>query len=152
YYYETRYFISPADLEIVKDCGLAIVPLKDQLANVSTRLRVLSGDSALIGGFIVAGHAPKKVIVRAIGPSLADFGIAGALADPVLELHGPSGFSTIANDNWRDSQEAEIEAAGVAPGNNLESAIVATLSPGAYTAVVRGTANGTGVGLVEAYD
>ncbi len=115
YYYQTRYFISPADLEISKDCGIAIVPLKDQLANVSTRLRVLSGDNALIGGFIVSGNAPKNIIVRAIGPSLADFGLSGVLADPVLELHGPNGFSTITNDNWRDTQQAEVEATGIAP-------------------------------------
>ena len=152
YYYQQRYFISPVDLEIFKDCGVALVPLKDQLSNVSTRLRVLEGDNALIGGFIVSGSVPKKVIVRAIGPSLADFGVAGALVDPVLELHGPSGFATVTNDNWRDTQQAEIEATGIAPNNVLESAIVATLPPGAYTAVVRGLNNGIGVGLVEAYD
>jgi hypothetical protein len=152
YYYQTRYFISPLDSEITRDCGIAIPALKDQLLNVSTRLRVLTGDNALIGGFIVTGHAPKKVIIRAIGPSLAVFGIPGVLANPVLELHGPSDFATITNDNWTDSQQAEIQAAGLAPGNNLESAIVATLPPGAYTAIVRGQNKGTGVGLVEAYD
>ena len=92
------------------------------------------------------------MIVRAIGPSLAGFGIPGALADPVLELHGPGTFTTITNDDWRDNQQAEIQATGIAPGNNLESAIVATLAPGAYTAIVRGQGNGTGVGLIEAYD
>lgn len=152
YYYQTRYFITPLDLEIARDSGIAIVPLKDQLLNVSTRLRVLSGDSALIGGFIVTGNAPKKVIVRAIGPSLTGQGVSGALADTVLELHGPGNFTTIINDNWGDSQAAEIQATGVAPSNNLESAIVATLSPGAYTAIVRGQGGGEGVGLVEAYD
>jgi hypothetical protein len=152
YYYQNRYFISPLDLEIARDSGMAIVPPKDQLLNVSTRLRVLTDDNALIGGFIVNGHAPKKIVVRAIGPSLSNFGIPGVLADPVLELHGPGGFTTITNDNWTDTQQAEIQATGFAPGNNLESAIVATLSPGAYTAIVRGQNNGTGVGLVEAYD
>jgi hypothetical protein len=112
----------------------------------------LTGDNALIGGFIVTGNASKRVVVRAIGPSLTNFGVPGALADPALELHGPGAFVTITNDNWRDSQEIEIEATGLAPSDNLESAIVATLPPGAYTAVVRGNNGGTGVGLVEAYD
>ncbi len=150
YYYQTRYFISPLDSEITRDCGIAIPALKDQLLNVSTRMRVLAGDSALIGGFIVIGNTPKKVVVRAIGPSLA--GVPGVLANPVLELHGPGGFATITNDNWADTQQAEIQAIGVAPGNSLESAIVATLPPGAYTAIVRGQNDATGVGLVEAYD
>ena len=152
YYYQTRYFISPLDSEIAKDSGIAIPPLADQLLNVSTRLRVLTDDNALIGGFIVTGNTPKRMVVRAIGPSLTAFGVAGALTNPVLELHGPGGFATITNDNWGDTQQAEIQATGVAPGNNLESAIVATLPPGAYTAIVRGQGNGTGVGLVEAYD
>jgi hypothetical protein len=152
YYYQARYFISPLDLEIARDSGIAINPLADQLLNIATRLRVQTGDNALIGGFIVTGSAPKKVIVRAVGPSLTNLGIAGALADPALELHGPEGFATITNDNWRDTQQAEIQATGLAPGNNLESAIVATLAPGAYTAIVRGQGDGTGVGLVEAYD
>jgi hypothetical protein len=150
YYYQNRYFISPLDSEITRDCSIAIPALKAQLLNVSTRMRVLAGDSALIGGFIVSGNAPKKVIVRAIGPSLA--GIPGVLANPVLELHGPGGFETITNDNWADTQQVEIQATGVAPGNSLESAIVATLPPGAYTAIVRGQNDATGVGLVEAYD
>jgi hypothetical protein len=152
YYYQTRYFISPLDSEIMKDSGIFVTPLADQLLNVSTRLRVLADDNALIGGFIVTGNAPKKVIVRAIGPSLTAFGVAGALANPVLELHGPGGFATITNDDWRNSQQAEIQATGLAPGSDLESAIVATLSAGPYTAIVRGQNNGTGVGLVEAYD
>jgi hypothetical protein len=92
------------------------------------------------------------VIVRAIGPSLTGSGVPDALADPVLELHGPAGFVTITNDNWRDTQEAEIQATGVAPTNNLESAIVATLAPGNYTAIVRGKNNTSGVALVEVYD
>lgn len=152
YHYQTRYFITPLDSEITRDCGVFVPALAAQLLNVSTRLRVQAGDNALIGGFIVTGNAPKKVIVRATGPSLTNFGIAGALADPVLELHGPSGFTTIANDNWRDTQQAVLQATGLAPGNNLEAAVVATLPPAAYTAIVRGQNNGTGVGVVEAYD
>lgn len=100
----------------------------------------------------MTGSATKSVIVRAIGPSLTNLGIPGALTDPVLELHGPGGFVTITNNNWRDSQETEIQATGIAPSEDLESAIVATLPPGAYTAIVRGNNNGTGVGLIEAYD
>ena len=87
--------------------------------------------------------APKHVLIRAIGPSLTDFGVPNALPDPVLELHGPAGFVTITNNNWRDdpAQEALIQATGLAPTNNLESAIDANLNPGAYTAVVRGNNN-----------
>lgn len=135
---------------------LAVTPSQTgplpNLLNISTRLRVLTNDNALIGGFIITGYVPKRVIVRAIGPSLTNQGISGALADPVLELHGPGTFVTITNDNWRDTQQAEIEATGIPPSNDLESAIVATLDPGAYTAIVRGKNDGIGVGLVEAYD
>ncbi len=120
-----------------------------QLLNISTRMRVLTGDNVLIGGFIILGPDPKQVIVRAIGPSLGP--VLGTLADPTLELHLPDG-SIITNDNWRDTQETEIEATGLPPSDDLESAIVATLEPGAYTALVRGVDGGTGVGLVEAYD
>ncbi len=125
-----------------------------QLLNISTRARVQTGDSIGIGGFIISGTAPKHVLVRAIGPSLAQFGIADPLADPVLELHGPTGFVTVINNNWRDdpAQEAAILATGLAPSNNLESAIDATLTPGNYTAVMRGNNNASGVALVEVYD
>ena len=101
-------------------------------------MRVLTDANVGIGGFIVTGSAPKQVILRGIGPSLTAFGVPDALADPVMELHGPTGFTTIINDNWRDTQEAEIIATGLAPTNNLEAAIVVTLNPGAYTAIVRG--------------
>ena len=92
------------------------------------------------------------MIVRAIGPSLTGSGVPDALADPVLELHGPGAFVTIINDNWRDTQEAEILATGLPPTNDLESAIVAMLAPGNYTAIVRGKNNTSGVALVEVYD
>ncbi len=91
------------------------------------------------------------MIVRAIGPALTPFGIAGALMDPTLELHAPDG-SVTTNDDWKDDQEAEIEATGLQPTNDAESAIVQTLAPGAYTAIVRGANGTTGIGLVEAYD
>ena len=117
-------------------------------------MRVQTGDNVGIGGFIITGTAPKHVLLRAIGPSLTQSGVPNALADPVLELHGPGGFATINNDNWRDdpAQEAAILATGIAPTNNLESAIDTTLNPGAYTAVVRGKNNTSGVALVEIYD
>jgi hypothetical protein len=117
-------------------------------------MRVLTDDNVGIGGFIITGSVPKHVLLRAIGPSLTPSGVPDALADPVLELHGPGAFVTITNDNWRDdpAQEALIIASGIAPTNDLESAIDATLAPGAYTAIVRGKNNTVGVGLVEAYD
>lgn len=125
--------------------------------NISTRCKVLTGDNVLIGGFIVTGNTAEKVIIRAIGPSLQVNGtpIAGRLLDPILELHKPDG-TVVTNDNWRSSQATEIQATGIPPQSNLESAIVATLAPNApnqgYTAIVRGKNNGTGIGLVEVYD
>jgi hypothetical protein len=112
-----------------------------------------TGDSVGIGGFIITGSVPKHVLVRGIGPSLFRVGIDNPLPDPVLELHGPSGFLTVTNNNWRDTQEQAIQNTGIPPTNDLEAAIDATLAPGAYTAIVRGNgANNTGVGLVEVYD
>jgi hypothetical protein len=127
-------------------------------------MQVQTGGNVGIGGFIITGSpsaatsgasgVPKHVLLRAIGPSLTPSGVPDALADPVLELHGPGGFVTITNDNWRDdpAQEALIIASGIPPTNNLESAIDATLAPGAYTAIVRGKNNTSGVALVEVYD
>lgn len=126
---------------------LNMAPPRD-LLNISTRLQVLTGDKVLIGGFIVTGTDPKKVIVRGIGPSLNNVG--ATLQDPVLELH--QGNTTVAtNDDWKEHQ-TQVEATTIAPTNNLESAIVATLTPGAYTAVLSGKNNGTGIGVVEVYD
>ena len=117
-------------------------------------MRVQTGDNVGIGGFIITGSAPKHILLRAIGPSLTQFGVPDVLADPTIELHGPGGFVTINNDNWRDdpAQEAAIIATGIPPTNNLEAAIDATLNPGSYTAIVRGKNNTSGVGLVEVYD
>jgi CSLREA domain-containing protein len=129
-----------------------IVPPLSRFLNISTRLRVQTGDNVLIGGFIIDGTEAKKVIVRAVGPSLGDFGVSDPLANPILELHYPDGTTVVTNNNWRDTQEAEIMATGLAPNDDLESAIVATLEPGAYTAIVRGVNDGTGVALVETYD
>jgi hypothetical protein len=104
-----------------------------------------------IGGFIITGSDPKQVLLRGIGPSLAGAGIANPLADPVLELHGPNSFATVTNNNWRETQQAEILATGIAPTNDLESAILITLDPGAYTAILRGNGGTSGVALVEVY-
>jgi hypothetical protein len=123
------------------------------VVNISTRLRVQTDENVLIGGFIVTGDAPKVVLIRAIGPSLAQFGITDPLPDPTLELRD-SAKKFGGDDNWRDDpvQEAAILATGIPPTNDLESAIVAALDPGQYTATVRGTNNTTGIGLVEVYD
>ncbi len=123
-----------------------------QPLNISTRLRVQTGENVMIGGFIITGQAPKKVIVRAIGPSLQQAGVNDALADPVVEVRAGNGALIRSNDNWRDDQQAEIEATGIPPRDNLESAIVATLAPGNYTAIVSGKNGTAGVGLVEVYD
>jgi uncharacterized protein (DUF1800 family) len=117
--------------------------------NLSTRMVVQTGDNVLIGGFIVYGSGQKKIAVRAMGPSLP---VAGKLADPMVELHDATGAIVASNDNWRSSQQNEIINAGLAPGNDLESALIATINPGAYTVVVKGVNNGTGVGLMEIYD
>ena len=115
---------------------------------------VQTGDDVGIGGFIITGTTPKHVIIRAIGPSLTRFGIVDVLEDPVLELHGPKGFVTVIDDNWQDdpAQKAAIIADGIPPTNTLESAIDATLDPGAYTAIVSGKNGTSGVALVEVYD
>lgn len=120
--------------------------------NVSTRGRVETGDSVMIGGFVVRGDTAKRVIVRALGPSLTARGVSGALADPTLELYDGVGNLVITNDNWQDSQAAEIAATPFPPASPTESAIVLSLAPGAYTAIVRGKNGTTGTGLIEVYD
>jgi hypothetical protein len=123
------------------------------LANISTRLNVGVDDDVLIGGFIVRGSQPKRMILRATGPSLAGYGVIGAMADPTLELHDSTGAIIATNDNWQTGgQVSEITASGLAPRNPLESAIVATLQAGNYTAIVRGVNNTTGIALVEGYE
>jgi len=130
------------------------LPSASPLANISTRLNVLTGDNVLIGGFIIGGPDNKKVVLRAIGPSLSNppFNLRGVLADPTIELHDATRAIIATNDNWKDTQQAEILATGLQPTNDLESAMVMTLAPGLYTAIVRGKNGGTGIGLVEAYD
>src|SRR5262249_10274378 len=111
-----------------------------------------TGTNVLIGGFIVTGTQAKKVIVRAIGPSLIPLGITDALADPTLELHNGAGALIASNNDWKIPNEDQIQATRIPPTNDKESAIVATLALGSYTAIVRGVNNTTGVALVEAYD
>ena len=123
-----------------------------KLANVSTRGFVETGNNVMIGGAILRGTAIARVLIRAIGPSLTNFGVSNALPDPTLELHDGNGALIAANDNWRTDQEAQIIATGLPPSNNLESAIVRDLLPGSYTAIVRGVNNATGVSLIEAYE
>ena len=129
-----------------------LAPNSSHVGNISTRGRVAGGDSAMIGGFILGGLAPTKVIIRAIGPSLAAAGVSGALQDPLLEVHDGNGSLLFSNDNWRSTQENEIIASTIPPADNREAAIVATLPSGAYTAVVRSANNESGVALVEVYN
>jgi hypothetical protein len=148
YSYQKRYDITALNLAMAKDAGIALLP-ESRLLNIATRLRVQSGENVLIGGFIVTGTGSKKVIIRGIGPSLAQF-FSGTLSDPTLELfQGSTSLAT--NNDWKESQ-AEVEATGIAPTNDKESAIVRTLPPGSYTAVLRGNAGSTGIGVVEVYD
>lgn len=121
-----------------------------QLLNISARLPVLGGDNVLIGGFIVTGTVPKRVIVRGIGPSLSRY-FPAPLSDPTLELYAGS-VLLASNDNWGEPPDPAIEASTLAPTNPLESVIMRTLAPGAYTAVLRGKAGAGGIGVVEVYD
>ena len=132
-----------------------------QLGNISTRAFVQTGDNVMIGGFIVQGTASKRVIVRAIGPELTRYGVPNAMANPTLELHDSTGALIATNDNWRTTiiggiittnQVREITASGLAPADGRESAIIADLPAGNYTAIVRGVNSSTGVALVEVYD
>jgi hypothetical protein len=150
--------------------GVALVEVYDLspdtnsiLANISSRSFVQTGDNVMIGGFIVQGTQPKRVIARAIGPELSrpPYNIPGALANPTLELHNSSGALIASNDNWRqtiiggiimNNQVRDIMNSGYAPVDGRESAIIAELPPGNYTAIVRGVNNTTGVALVEVYD
>jgi len=138
-------------------------PVTSYLGNISTRSFVQTGDNVMIGGFIVQGTGTKRVIIRAIGPELSapPFNVPNALANPTLELHDSTGALIASNDNWQftiiggiitSDQGLEIRNSGHAPANPLESAIIANLPPGNYTAIVRGVNNTTGVALVEVYD
>ena len=124
-----------------------------QALNLSTRGLVSGGDNVLIGGFIVTGTQPKRMALRALGPTLSSFGLSGVLSDPVLSVYDSSGTLLETNDNWQsDVNHSVVEANGLAPANPLESAIVQTFLPGAYTVIVTGKDATPGIGLVEVYD
>jgi plastocyanin len=137
--------------------GVALVEAYDidttatsRLTNISTRSLVQTNSNVMIAGVIVQTSS-EKVTVRALGPTLASFGVSNPLANPTLELHDANGSLLASNDNWKTTQQTEITASGYAPPNDLESAIVRTLAPGNYTAIVRGVNSATGVALVEVY-
>jgi hypothetical protein len=140
--------------------GVALVEVYDlsgagagQLANISTRGFIDTGDHVMIAGFILAGGTGgSNVLVRAIGPSLSAAGLSGALSDPTLELHDGNGLAIAFNDNWRETQQAEIEATGIPPADDRESAIIASLAPGPYTAIVASRDGSTGIGVIEVYN
>ena len=140
---------------VAADSSLTVVegssPAPVVSENISTRLDVMTGDNVGIGGFIIHGSAPKKVLIRGLGPSLEGAGIPNFLADPVLELFKPIG-PTLLNDNWMDTQAVEITATGLAPANESEAAIVANLDPGPYTVFLTGQNATSGIGLIEVYD
>lgn len=138
--------------------GIALTEVYDldqsaraRLANISSRGQVQTGDSVMIAGFMVGGAGPTRVLVRALGPSLANSGVRGVLPDPMLELQNSNG-TVITNQNWRDTQESEIIATTIPPTDNREAAILANLPPGPYTAVVKDANNASGIGLVEVYN
>jgi uncharacterized protein (DUF1800 family) len=146
-----RFYSGPGLLAVV--LGFAFLA-RDAAAissavNLSTRMVVQTGENVLIGGFIVYGSGQKKIAVRALGPSIP---VAGRLGDPVVELHDATGGIVASNDNWRSAQETELKNANLAPADDLESALITTINPGAYTVVVRGANNATGVSLMEIYD
>jgi hypothetical protein len=118
---------------------------------ISTRGKVLTNDEVMIGGFILSGSRPATVLLRAIGPSLSQAGVAGVLEDPVLELYNGNGDILGQNDNWKSAQEQAIRDTTVPPNNDREAAIVSELAASNYTAVVRGKDGSTGVALVEVF-
>jgi hypothetical protein len=151
-------FANTAHTLTVAGSSFTTTPVPGLALNISTRLPVGTGQQVLIGGFIIQGPNPKTLMLRAIGPSLP---LAGVLQDPYLELHDGTGAIIATNDNWKttnvggvlsSSQLMDIIASTIPPSQNMESAIIATLNPGAYTAVVRGATNDTGIAVVEGYD
>jgi hypothetical protein len=164
--FHTGTLVASADghwIALETDSGIRLfhLPPGSQLGNISTRAFVQTGDNVMIGGFIVQGNQSKRVIIRAIGPELTQYGVPDPLANPTLELHDGTGALIAANDNWvrtiiggiiTSDQVRDIRNSGYAPGDRRESAIIADLPPGNYTAIVRGVNDMTGVGLVEVYD
>ena len=139
--------------------GVALVEVYDmdpaatsQLANISTRGLVQTGDFVMIGGFVATGTSNIDVLIRATGPSLAAAGIANTLPDPTVGVFNADGMQIGFNDNWRDTQEAQIQATGNAPTNDLESAILVSLAPAGYTAIVKDKNGASGIGIVEVFN
>ena len=160
-YYCTRHLVQVGQVIVVSATPTPTPPPGTTLRNISTRALAQTGDNVMIGGFIVQGTGPKRVIIRAIGPELTHFGITNPLANPTLELHNESGALIASNDNWQTTipggiittnQVNEIQNSGYTPTVASESAIIANLQPGNYTAIVSGVNNTTGVALVEVYD
>ncbi|HKS31730.1 MAG TPA: hypothetical protein VJR28_04920, partial [Chthoniobacterales bacterium] len=137
---------------VAYDAVVVKVMPRVRMANISTRVDVETGPRVAIAGFIIKGDSAKSVIVRALGPTLTGFNIVGVLDDPMLDLRDGAGNQIATNDNWKDSQQQAIAGSGFAPANDSEAAIVSTLAPGNYTAIVSGKANTTGVSLVEVYE
>ena len=155
---------SPVDLQVGPDGCLyylargnngqvfRVTAIRAQAQNISSRAMVTGGENVMIGGFIIAETGEKRVIVRGLGPSLQQSNVPNSLPDPVLELHSALSGLITTNNDWKDTQQTEIANSQLAPPNDLESAIIATLQPGSYTAIVRGNSGTNGVGLVEVYD
>src|SRR5205085_2665903 len=129
---------------------LQILP-GSNITNISTRASVQTGQGVAIAGFIVTGTAPKQVLIRGLGPTLTNSKVTGVLADPTLRLFDGSGTLISSNNDWKNTQQAAIQATGLAPSFDVESAILITLQPGNYTAILSGNSGTTGVGLVELY-
>jgi hypothetical protein len=138
--------------------GMALVELYDvdptnsAIANISTRARVGAGDNVMIGGFFIGGEQPTRVVIRGIGPSLSRSSVADPLQDPILELHDQNGGILAQNDDWRTTQAEQLIDAGLAPTDDREAALIVSLQPGYYTAIVRGKSDSVGAGLVEVYN
>jgi hypothetical protein len=132
--------------------GYDLTPASGVFGNISTRLPVGTGDNVLIAGFIITGNGAKQLVLRALGPTLTQFGVPNAMQDPTLELHNSTGALIVSNDDWQDASNAQSIPPNLQPPNDLESAILTTLNPGAYTAILRGYHNSAGTALVEVYD
>jgi hypothetical protein len=137
---------------VAYDAVVVRVTGHDALANLSTRVQVGTENNVAIAGFIITGSAAKQVVVRGLGPSLATADVQGSLSDPALDLYDSAGHLLLSNNDWRDTQADVLIHANLAPPQDPESALLATLAPGAYTAILRGQGNSTGIGLVEVYD
>jgi hypothetical protein len=149
YFVVTAYTANGA--ESVPSEEIHYLPNPPTLLNISARGDVQSGEKVLIAGFVVGGIGRKRMAIRALGPSMQQFGVTETLPDPVLELYGPDGL-LVSNDNWRDGDAEQLQSLGLAPAMDIESGMAVTLNPGSYTAIVHGAGGSTGVALLEVYD